>query len=743
MAGDINGNKDDDKNVRVEGVKEELGLEGLGDEYFSQLRAYFEDGEGDDNLYFDFTDWTHKAVDFFNVQHLFTKISPRSMGEVFEGYDKEYSLYLAHQKQNYPPQVICDLDGVVNPHRNQLSLKVVQDDELIRTYVDEAPVDVQKRLLKALRQNSVAVPGLDEIDLPMILGSSMIFLMPIPKLRSLAILEKFPWKAFTDELVSWRCDKDPRLSITHKAHLLRGVKPRTNPHAITCTNSGTGKTTFYEHVGVCYGKTTPNAFLGYAKGPDEIILGTVHGCEVPYGIDQIESGSWGTMRFLFNAMEQGHDTVSSGGVSFRVECDCNFAILANPVGYATDPAKSFSNVLAHISWNPAIGRRFGIIAYGKKFKTIKPPADSTLEEWDKAISFFRAVEDHARSEIINIYDDPEVHEWIQQSIATYKEKIRELTSTITHDTVRTFLREHASAGQHRVKAAALNVAIVENLDKIALKTYDTHTLLDEAQEHLSTFIEINLESILNIIRGLEEALTHLAQTAFANLSQYQREIVSAIELHRRQGVQDPVFMLSSLSSYLPSDGTPYTYFSQCLSKLQKLDKNGSTFTKFNEKAQKYFNFSIKPVADDFEVFLNDTSPIEHIQPTGRLPVYPSSPFTLGEREGGQENNMPLASNEAKNPEIASNNTNHTPQKSMPVSQQKGKREKRVNGEIEDDIIKTLHNSGGELSINILQDKLRDDLGVILSEDDITQIVYADDRLWLRYGVVLLAQEGSK
>lgn len=586
-------------------------------------------------FFIDFADYVHEPVQFFNVSHLFTKTKPKSGSDVFAGVEKEYSLYLARQKLNYPPYLICDLDGVINPHRNELSLKIERDDELIRNYVQDLPSDLKKRIARALGLHGHHIPSdIENVNLPLEIAHSMTFLMPIPKLKDPEILNVIPWKPLTNELVSWFCDKDPRLRITHKAQILRGIKPRLNPHSLQCTNSGTGKTTFYDHTGVCYGKTTPNSFLGYAKGPDEIIMGTVHGCEVPYGIDQIESGAWGVMRFLFNAMEQGYDYVSSGGVSFKPECNCNFAILANPVGYTTDPAKSFSQVLDHISWNPAIGRRFGIILYGDDFKKPRPPSDSTLDEWDRAISFFRAVEEYAQPELKNLYEDPSTYEWISEPIPAYKDKIMELTSTITHDTVRTFLREHGSAGQHRVKAAALNVAIVENLDKIALKNYDKQTILDEAQDHLSIFIEINLESIINIIRGLEEALIHLAQTAFANLSQYQQEIVSAVEIYRRQGIdgQNPVFNLSYLTNYIPSKDTPYSYFSQCISKLRKLDHNGSTFTKFNEKTQRYFGFSIKPISNDFEVFLNDTEPVDYIKPTGVLPVYPSFPFTRAGRE---------------------------------------------------------------------------------------------------------------
>ena len=60
-------------------------------------------------------------------------------------------------------------------------------------------------------------------------------------------------------------EKDPRLALVQKSTILEGLDPYTAPHSIQCTNSGVGKTEFYTHLGIDFGKVTTNSFLGCQK----------------------------------------------------------------------------------------------------------------------------------------------------------------------------------------------------------------------------------------------------------------------------------------------------------------------------------------------------------------------------------------------------------------------------------------------------------------------------------------------
>jgi len=572
----------------------------------------------------DFRDYMIQPVKFFTINHFYTKTQPIVTNEgLFRGEKKLWTIYLAKEDKNYPWRFIVDQDGYVNPRILDLAVSVESNPEELKKFIDQLPKSKINFILRVLRSHGLNVEDGD--DLPQILAQSYVFVWPVPKLRDPSILEKMGWREFTDELIAWKCEKDERIKLVHKATLLRGIESKINPHSLQFTNAGTGKTEFYERVGHRHDKVTPRSFLGFAKSPEEMYPGVVDGTELPFGIDQIESqGAPQIMRYLFTAMEQGYGRVSSGAVEFLVKTKSSFHILGNPIGYETSPMKSFGSLIDHISYNPAIGRRFGIIVYGRDFKRVRPKTKD-LTGWSQAISFFRAVEEYALPELKKISEDEDVWGWLRTPIPNYSETIKKVIEGIENEAVRVFLEEHALGAQHRVRAAALNVAIVENLDKISLKKYDIKDLLSEAEDHLSEFIDINVSSIVKIAEALEEEVKLYAKTFFDNLPSYMKEIVSAVELWRRTQPETNTINLKEIP-YQPKDTETYAYFSRCINRLLKR-KN---VEKLNEKLQRYFNFRLKRVNKDFEVFLLNTSPCEYIEPLGTLihlsdlSIYPQS-----------------------------------------------------------------------------------------------------------------------
>ena len=207
-----------------------------------------------------------------------------------------------------------------------------------------------------------------------------------------------------DDITSFKVEKDPALRSVHKSHLLKGLEMSINPHSIQATNAGTGKSMFYIMVGVNIGRATPSSFLGFAKSPDEIYPGPLHNNDLPTNIDQIESQyAVQIIRFLFNILEIGRDVVRSGAVDFEVKTNAIFNFSANPIGYSKNPAKSFANLLSHLTLNPAIGRRIALILYGTDFKVItNKPSQNDLSEWREKIELFRAVEEYCSTTLNEI-----------------------------------------------------------------------------------------------------------------------------------------------------------------------------------------------------------------------------------------------------------------------------------------------------------------------------------------------------
>jgi len=529
----------------------------------------------------------------------------------FLGKERLWTLFKAIEKRYSRPILILDTDGIVNPANLNLALTIEDDPETIEEWLEEVPYHVKKKIKRLLLKYGYTEEDLKE-DLAQCLAGSYILYRPIPKLKSKAILNEIDWKTFIDELVEWKCTLDPRFKLIRKATILRGVKPKYNPNSLQFTNGGTGKSDFYRKVGLLIDKATAKSFLGYAKSPDEIYPGIIEGMEKPIGIDQIESQSAPQiMRYLFNIMEFGSALVSSGAAKFKVESKSSFHILGNPIGYETDPAKSFSRLMAHISYNPAIGRRFGLIVYGTDFKRIEKK-DEDFENWKKAIALFRAVEEAAAKQLQRIFNDKKVFTWLNKEIPNYAENVRQIVSEIKDENIRTFLIEHAEGGQHRVKAAALNIAIVENLDKIALEKYSIDELLEEAEIHLHKIIELNIKSISNIAKSYELEKQQLIRLYFENLPDYMKEIVSAIELMKKELDQPTEIPLMNIP-YQPSNEN-YSHFSKCIDRLKRR-KNIETL---NNKLREYFGFELKRKNGIIIADIITLEPCNHIQPLGKL-----------------------------------------------------------------------------------------------------------------------------
>ena len=60
-------------------------------------------------------------------------------------------------------------------------------------------------------------------------------------------------------------------------------------------------------------------------------------------------------------------------------------------------------------------------------------------------------------------------EWVNKPLPGYKEAINSYVETAKDEILKEFLLSHAEAA-HRVRTAALQLAMVDNLDKIALDT---------------------------------------------------------------------------------------------------------------------------------------------------------------------------------------------------------------------------------------------------------------------------------
>ena len=578
--------------------------------------------------YGDYKDGIRPVIRLFTAEHLYTKAQQRlSEDKEYLGGRKIWSIYLGWQERNYPPIVVLDTDGYVNVKNLEMALVSEDDSKTLAEYVKDLPERERGRLLGVLKSWGI---NKDNVDISTQLTEARIAFRPVPRLKDVSILTTIDWHELVESIVAWKCKKDERLKLIHKSHLLRGAEQRLNPHSLQFTNSGPGKTEYYDKAGYRFDKVTPRSFLGFARNPEEVYPGVIDQTELPIGIDQIESqGAQQILSYLFSAMVQGEGKVSSGSVSFTVKTSSTFNILGNPVGYASDTTKSFGSLIEHMSFNPAIGSRFGLIVYGKDFQPIERES-RTLEGWEDAFRLFRAVEEFALPSLREIREHAKVWEWLKQEIAQYFETVQSIVEGVENETVHDFLTEHAKGAQQRIRNAALNVALAEDLKEIALKECELDELLAEADDHLSRLVDINIQSIINIAKAYEQEIEAYASTFFRNLPDYMTQIVSAIELYRRLKPESPTVLLRQIP-YEP----PIGYFSKAIEKLLRR-KN---LEDINAKLVRYFGFQLKRLEGDVEIFYTKLDACDYITPVGRLlsdlsnfPVSPISPFPRHSRD---------------------------------------------------------------------------------------------------------------
>ena len=313
------------------------------------------------------------------------------------------------------------------------------------------------------------------------------------------------------------------------------------------------------------------------------------GSKLPIAIDQIESGEWGIMGFMFNIMESGEGRVSSGGVDFTVKSLSTFAFLAN-VEDEDNPEKSFGALLKHLTENPAFGRRFGIIIYGNDYNIITGRSSyEAWEEWKRCAMFLRAVEEYAEPQLETIYKDQRIWTWISLPILGYNEKIITYTKSLNNALARSFLREHGKAGQVRVRSAALSIALLDHLDRIALNDYDLTTILEYSEHILEDIVSINLESIANMAENISNDIKLYAKAAYERQPEYIQIIIAAVEYARRNKIASDVFYLNALD-YSPESET-YTHLSKAAYKYTQKIHNRAIL---NTTLKQYFGFTIEP-----------------------------------------------------------------------------------------------------------------------------------------------------
>lgn len=526
--------------------------------------------------------------------HLWTKVKQIIVDGELRSVEPVFKVFEARDNHGQL-HIIYDVDGYINRHRKDYAL-VVLDKESIRELLQEAPQFVLNRIKRALELYGVKPPSekgksteerMKAIgELVNLLYEYGVIKTPVPVLRDASFLKGFDWREFVDRALTFNADIDSRLKLIRAAHALRGIEMTYNPHAIIVTQGGTGKSTFYQVWGILKDKVTANSLVGYARGRDEIYRGSLDGLILSLGIDQIEQQHRQFLDYLFNYMEYGKTNVDTGGVPFTIQGAATLAFLGNPVFDSSE--KSMRYILELMSFNKTFGRRIGIIFFDPDAKVLKERMSTQdFRRWyEDHVRIIRAVEDYVWKELKRIWHDSRVESWLKKEIEGYEAAVLERAQQAKEEFLRKFLEEHVKA-QHRIRGAALRIALLYNLDKIALGEYSIEEILAEAEEYVGVLASMNLASISRMIEEVETKREDAIVESFNTLPKYAKIIVAFLERYKRRKiaelqekglgqvpdkVKNEVIVLDRLAkdiSFLVA-GESYTYLSKALNKVKNL-----------------------------------------------------------------------------------------------------------------------------------------------------------------------------
>lgn len=572
-----------------------------------------------------FKDQLNPIYEFFQISNIYTKTQILKNSSSFKGSDPLWRIYQAKEEEDYPSIIIIDENDMIRPNDNKVSLTCIEKGGGLRRYLTSASPKALGVIEGVMKENGIYVPEKKlqkELDWDLIkeLEGTNLMWSPVPKLKNPDYVKEMDWDFFIDKIIKWDSEeKDPRLNLIHKSQLLKGYEPRANTHSLIVLNAGVGKSIHFQIHGINYDKVTRNAFLGFAKSKTEINKGTLDGTELPIGIDQIEVGNWGIMDFMFNIMESGEGRVSSGAVDFKVKSRSPISLIANPIGDEYDPEKSFSAILSHLTDNPAVGRRLGIIAYGTDYAVIETKSTSqSMDWWRESATFFRAVEEYVKEKIEAVYHDEKMWVFLNKPIPGYKERITSIANNSSDSTIKRFLIEHCSAGQSRVRSAAFNASLVDHLKDLVTDTFKIEEVIQHAEDTLlPQIISINTESANNIVQTIGAESNLFREVYIDAAPDYMKEIIAAVEYMRINQVVSTVFMLST-TDYVPSE-SKYQNIGQCTRKLIKRKRG---IAQFNKMVTRWFNFSFEPVDNDLKITLFDMKPITPIPKIPNIPKIP-------------------------------------------------------------------------------------------------------------------------
>jgi len=378
---------------------------------------------------------------------------------------------------------------------------------------------------------------------------------------------------------------------------------RYRGHTFVVKPPKTGFSYFAQKVGRCVGYASSASIRGFSDSQGNIRHGVIHANFGSIMLDEASHYKDIVADVALTFMELGKQEVTTAGLTLTNLGAPKLTITINAgqdVAKPRDFLEALDKMLPKLTTVPeAFGSRFGLIIFARKMQPVEMKEFVSQKEIKKNELVVRSIFEEASKYVKEIYAGYRIQEWLNKPLPEYEKQVRKLVDKLPEQylfgqRVKIFWLDHAKSGYRHVRGVALEAALVDLIDRIieskGIITEDLEDeILEKAEEYLQTVININLDSLremINVTEETEPLLKELIQKRYKSVEQgYIKALIKLLAIAVKKEGFNPerYFVLEELSKYYDklSDeekkefGARYAHgFSKIIQAIEKLKPSG-------------------------------------------------------------------------------------------------------------------------------------------------------------------------
>jgi len=309
---------------------------------------------------------------------------------------------------------------------------------------------------------------------------------------------------------------------------------------VVITNPGTSKSVTFSRFGEIVTRTTQKSITGGAKSNGSIVESFLMTRRYPIVIEHLEAkAEENLLTYLITAISGLPSKIVVWQQEREFTPFCALIINGNPNREKGQPDfEVFFTYLQGISANYiALGRRIGIIAYGRNYDPVKAPRDIDAIPWIRnAWIVWKEVVRLITPLIKEVYFSKEIGDWINTPDPQYNKDVEDVFSLETeYVAVKDFFLEHGINAYPAIKWRAFSCSVVDHgrdllrliLNKENLDEGLLTKIFERAKSYYEEIKALNYESIRNIAETTQLD-QRIQEIVFQVLPRYLREFLITV-----------------------------------------------------------------------------------------------------------------------------------------------------------------------------------------------------------------------